>query len=98
MSLSDGQARQIIEQADKLLKKVQQDLDDSDDFFRDAGLDRAELAKALTPYQNEEQQEALQRQLEADQDDIRRQVEVAASQTGLSVPTRRPGRRPRPLV
>ncbi|HZY20503.1 MAG TPA: hypothetical protein VFE82_18685 [Ramlibacter sp.] len=99
MAQAEGYAAKIISETEALLAKVQGDLQQRSQFFRDAGIDPAKIAPALEQYMGPKEKEELARLLRADQEAIQREVDEAAARARFAAPPATGGaRKPRSMV
>ena len=89
MSQENERAKRIVAEAEALIDKVQRELDEGEVFYREQGIDRDALIRAMSP----EQKEDAARLVAEDMADIERTVEEEKSRLAFSnsSPAKRPG-------
>lgn len=101
MPTNDSNADQIIADAEALLAKVQRDLDEGAEFFRDNHIDPAKVLPALEGHMGAREKQQLQQALEADQAAIQREVDEGLARQRFAAPASATGgapKRPRTMV
>lgn len=87
MSDSESYANQTVAQADALLAKVQQDLDDAAEFYRSNNIDPDKVLSALEPFMGEAQKVELAKVIEEDQEAIQREVDEGMARLSFNKPS-----------
>mgnify|MGYP001002910702 CR=1 FL=1 len=100
-SAATGYAHAIIEQAQQLLDKVAQDLNEAQAFFASYGIDPDKVLPALAPAMGAQQERELAQLIEQDRQAIEQEVSEAAARQRFSTPassTPSAPRRPRMTI